>query len=141
MSMSKVVQFDRFECGRVRAELQKALSEVGNKFGLNILLGSGSFCSDSFKMKVECRLDGEQLVSLNDQMKTAFDIHAKYFGLKASDFGRSFSGGRGKRWKIVGIKPQSYRCAIICENTNGKKYKLSAEEVKTGLEAEAEAEA
>lgn len=116
----------------LRGQIETALAELGVKHNLAISVGSATFLpGKNVTFKLECAAidaDGEVATAEAE----AFKSYAALFGLKADDLGRSFVS-QGKQWKIVGCAPRSRKFPILCEDSNGKVFKLSAYSVIAGL--------
>jgi hypothetical protein len=116
----------------LRGQIETALAELGAKHNLAISVGSASYLpGKNVTFKLECAAigaDGEVATAEAEAFKT----YAGLFGLKADDLGRSFVS-QGKKWTIVGCAPRSRKFPILCEDSNGKVFKLSSSSVSIGL--------
>jgi hypothetical protein len=124
------------KCNLIRKDLEAlkwVFADIEKKFGVKVALGSASYTDSNviFKLELnEVASDGTVLTREAD----AFKQLAPYYGLQASDFGRTFQM-HGKTFKIVGLKSRAHKQPILAE-TDGKRYKFAAETVKglLGLE-------
>lgn len=67
--------------------------------------------------------------ALYSSEKALFEVLAPQFGLKPSDYGRSFSR-QGEHYRIVGINPNRPKYPISAERVaDGRGYKFPAEHV------------
>lgn len=118
---------DRETAKDLRSEMQIALNNVANKHGMVVKLGNGTFTSNQFWLKVTFQDDDEGSGSFEE---TNFKQYASMFGLKPSDFGRTFTYN-GKRYKVVGIKPQARRFPIVAERQpDGRRFKFPSTVIK-----------
>ncbi len=126
------MNIDRTSIRLLRDQIESALAALGTQHNLAITVGGASFLpGKNVTFKLECAVigaDGE--VASKDA--EAFKTNAIFFGLKAEDLGREFTYN-GKRWTITGCAPRSRKFPILCEDHNGKTFKLPAHAVKQGL--------
>ena len=132
--LKKVTEWNRPECSRVVDEVNKALSEVGRKLGINIQkTGGGRFGSSNFTFKVECSLVGEDGAVKSKEVES-FKKYASMYGLKPEHFGMPFTTFGGKTYTICGLNTKASKNPIHAKNSKGKTYIFPAEEVKAMLE-------
>ena len=118
--------------------IKGAVENVASKHGMTVQVGSVKFGSDNLTAKIvmsRVNAKGEVLTP----MRNAFMSRAYLFGLKASDFGRTFTDNQGKSYKITGLKPQAkvYPILAVC-TSDGKTYKFPASIVKLYLTDESD---
>lgn len=126
-----ITTIDRSACRTIQTEALAALQAVASKYGLAVTPNSGTFSPSSCNVKFTF----SPMVTAADLARTAgpapvsggtsgvpadFANKAALVGLKASDYGRVFTNGTGKQFKITGI------------NLRGQKYPILATEVRTG---------
>ena len=79
--MSKIESFDRNTCKLMRLELDKALEDVANKFGIKIHTGGASFSDNTVTFKVELATVGTNGVASSKEGE-AFKMYATMLGMK-----------------------------------------------------------
>lgn len=113
-------------------DLEAALAELGEKYGVKITAGSAKANGTNMEMKINCSeiaSDG----SIETKEAADFKLYAGIFGLSVDDLNKEIIYG-GKRYQITGAKPRSHKFPILAKNLgDGKIYKLPTEGVKKAL--------
>lgn len=113
-------------------DLEAALTELGEKYGVKITAGSAKENGGNVEMKINCseiKADG----SVETKEAADFKLYAPIYGLSADDLKKEIVYA-GKKYEIVGAKPRSHKFPILAKNLADKKlYKLPAEGVKKAL--------
>lgn len=125
----KFESFDRTNLKIFRQEIEMALKEITEKYGIQFEVGSIKFSSNEFSTKLTANL-GEKK-SKADTYEQNWLKYAKWYGMNPEDLGKTFSA-RGKTFKIVGLDPKQRKNNIMLES-NGKGFKAPAEMVKRNL--------
>ena len=122
-------------CKRMRRDMTKACLAVAETHGLTV---EGGELSDidlrlgfdiSFRVGIPME-DG----AIYSPEKAMFEVLAPHFGLKPSDYGRTFRS-RGDIHRIVGINPNRPKYPISTERvSDGRGFKMPAENVVMYLE-------
>ena len=98
----------------VREEMNKALEEVGKKYGVQFDTGNASFDEYSFTFKVNGKMtateDGESVE------KKEWDKYCGMFGLKPENFGQTIEANFGQKYQILGLKPSSRKNPILLKD-------------------------
>lgn len=132
--LKKVKEWNKPECRRVTEEVNKALSDVGRKLGINIQReGGGRYDSSTFTFKVECSLigaDGE----VRSKEAEDFKRFATSYGLKPDHFGKTFKTWDGEEFTICGLNTRARKNPIHAKNRRGKTYVFPANQVVAHLE-------
>jgi len=119
----KITEFDRPTIKRLRSEIDDALLELSEKYGIEIKTGSASFSNTNVTFKLELATvgsDGE----VNTKEMDDFRHNAWRFGLSEDDLGKEFTH-RGNRYRVVGMKPRSPKYPIIAERIgDGARFKF-----------------
>jgi hypothetical protein len=112
-----------------------ALKSIETEFGVSIKRGNGSFSPNSFSLKIEAAVIGQDGKVQNKEAE-AFKLFAPSCELKPSDLGRTFKDFSGKEYEITGFATRSYQYPILAKETkpNGRVFKFPAAQVKLGLE-------
>ncbi len=125
----------------LRGHIQKAIDDYfGGRTGslnpyslpnLKIEVGNASFTESNVTFKVEVALVGK-----GGEIKTkeaeSFKAFASLYGMKAEDFGKSFTTG-GHTYKIVGLKTSRHKLPVVVEREDGRKFKFGADHTKMFL--------
>ena len=114
----------------VREEMNKALEEVGKKYGVQFDTGNASFDEYSFTFKVAGKVtateDGESVE------KKEWDTNSWVYGLDRELFGKVLEGNFGQTFQILGLNPRSKKSPILLKDLHsGKEGRGSVEWVKT----------
>ena len=121
---------DRSTARSLMESLKSFLGPFEEEHDVKITVGTGNFDSSTLNLKLEIAElseNGEALSRAANDFKTL----APSFGLLPDDLGKEFKTPQGV-YKIVGLKPRSYRYPVIAES-RGKRFKFSAENVKMHL--------
>jgi hypothetical protein len=112
-----------------RTDFAEAVKDLEEKYGVNISIGNISYTETSFHSKLEVTLDS---VSPFKKYEDTFNILHQLYGLDKSTLGTTFKSN-GITMKFVGLdsKKRNYPC--ICTGSNGKRYKMSTEQLKLHL--------
>lgn len=130
------MSLDKAAVREMRDKIQAALDKLD--LGFQMKLGNASFIGDCCTFKLETSIIGKD-GTVKTKMAQDFESFASIYQLKATDLNRSFTDDAGVRWKIVGALPRSRKAPIVCENGNGKQYKLPLLRVQIGLQRESSA--
>ena len=121
--MSKIKEFSKTNLNSVRRDIDIALASVEKEYGITLKLGNIRFSGTSFTTKVSADVKPTNGKSLGE---TKFNANCVLYGLKKSDFGKTFTEGR-KTYTITGINTRSKRYPIECQClTNGKGIRFTA---------------
>ncbi len=118
-----ITKFDRATLKALRNELDVAMKAVTEKYNISHKLGGIRFTETDFTVKVSV-----QVGSGADSARLTWEKYAPMFGLKASDFGKSFFH-RGAKFKIVGIKPNARNNPVVAESARGARYVFTTDDV------------
>ena len=135
--MPKIKSIEKKHVVELREEINKALSKLGKKHGLDIKFGGSiSYNAMSGSGKLEFSILDKKSGGMpmgKDQQN--FNNYKHRYELSDAKLGTEFSMS-GERWKIYGCKPRS-RNAILCEKlSTGQIYKCHPREVKNALRLE-----
>ncbi len=125
------MKIDRDTVRLIREELAKKLDELEAKFQMQCTVGSASFSESNVTFKVEFATITKDGTVLSREAES-FKSHAIFFGLKATDLGRTFRM-MGHDYVIAGMMPKSRQYPIIGERKDGKRFKFDVETVKRTL--------
>lgn len=121
----------------IRSQLEPFLDVIGEELNLKLTLCSCTYREViMFKLEV-APIDAEG--KSRSKMADDFEIHARGYGLKAEDLGRTFTFS-GSLHTIEGAKPRSKRYPILCRRKDdGKLYKFPADAIRRWLRDEKDA--
>lgn len=119
--MKKVTSFNRQNIRQINSELEAALKQVAEKYGLEVKLGNTRFTSDNFTTKVQVATVGEGGITMSKEA-TDFNRYKTILGINM-ELGQEFQRS-GKTYTIVGLKPRSKKYPILAKCSDGKTYKL-----------------
>ena len=107
----------------IRRALEPALKELGEKHGVTIAVGRGSYGGETGTLKLELATLGEN-GEVESPAAKEFKAYADIFGLKATDLGRRFVS-KGNEFVISGLKPRNRTYPIIATRvSDGKTFKF-----------------
>ncbi len=115
----------RAQLGALRVELERVLGPIGQRNGLTITVGGGSFDANnaSFRLEVaEVRPDGTVMT----KERSDFPRYASYFGLLPTDLDRVFVSS-GVAYRIVGIVCRARDYPVLVERLDrpGKRLRMN----------------
>ena len=119
--MAKVTSFNRKNIRQINNELEAALKQVAEKYGLEVKLGNTRFTGDNFSTKVQVATVGQDGIAMSKEA-TDFNRWKTALGINM-DLGQEFQRN-GKTYTIVGLKPRSKKYPILAKCSDGKTYKL-----------------
>lgn len=120
------MKFNRKEFEAFRNDVEEALKQVSEKYGIEIECGKISYTDFDFNMQLKATKNDGNI----DGKKALFEQECLLYGFKPEDYERQFTAN-GKNFKLVGFNRKSPKncCSIYCV-TDGKTYKCSDEMVK-----------
>lgn len=130
--MNKMRQFNKTNLKDLRSAINAALKDVGERYGLDIHLGSCKYQSSGATWKLETSiLDSD---GANKQLKEDFEFYATMRGFDKDDFGKEFTDGHGDRFEITGWLPRRKRYPVQAKNVKtGKTFIFPVNSVLRGL--------
>jgi hypothetical protein len=131
----KITNLDRVSLKVLRASIDEALKAVGEKHGISIQTGNGSYDprGKSAVLKLELNVLGEDGVAYSP-LAEDFKRNAPLYGLKPEFLNETFTDSRGKTYKLVGfdVKRRSKPFVIEC-TTTGKTYIAPGDMLQRGF--------
>ena len=120
----------------IRTDVEKALKEIGDRHGIDLALGRGTFTPSGLTGKLPIEMAARNDATGKSGLQTEFEKLAPRYGLTAEDFGREFSHSR-RRFKLIGINPtRPTNCLTIACVKNGTEYLLDLESYKFAVSVE-----
>ena len=127
-----ITKFDKASLDRVRREVDKSLSELGEKLGITLQIGNISYQDSTFTAKLNGSLAG-----FDTRAKDWSDYFWK-FDLEEDWLGRTFTT-QGREYKIVGLRPRARKTPVLIECVSpelcvdGKTYQTTSATVRLAM--------
>lgn len=125
-----ITEFTRTNIKEIRAEVDSALHDIGQKHGIAFKINGISYGSDNFRSTINAVItehSGDTVYSVE------FKNKCWKYGFQKEDLGKEFRSG-DNRFKIVGLKTRNRKYPVIAENVQtGKLHKFTALAVKENL--------
>mgnify|MGYP001569581755 CR=1 FL=1 len=130
-----ITAFDRATCRLISQEATAALEAVAAKYGLSVTAGSGSFNPSAFTPKFTFSpMVAPATATGTTGIPKDFADKAALVGLLPTDYGKVFTSGSSKKFKIDSINLRSTKYPIMAtEIRTGKTYKFSEFMIKMYL--------
>lgn len=100
-----------------RTDMNKAMEELGKKYGVTLSAGNISYDSNTFNIKVEGKRTD---VDVAKEKYLEALTYMKYLGFTEDDYQKWFYNN-GKMYKIIGFKPGN-KYDVIAERSDGNQY-------------------
>jgi hypothetical protein len=114
----KITKIDRVAIRVISPEIEKALTEVADKFGLKLEVLAGSFTDKSFTPKYSFVVLTED--GFNAEAKKNWDRYAEMFKLDPAWFGQTVLLSGKEEFCIVGLNPKKPKNCIMLERVRDK---------------------
>lgn len=106
----------RQDAKRLGEEVQAALAEVADKYGLQVEVRGGTYDSGSFKPRVEFKTQGSD--------EATYNLYREMY-INLPEFGTTFKS-QGRTFRISGFAPRSTKRPVLAvEVATGKTYKFT----------------
>lgn len=116
--MSKITSFAPANLDAIRADMEKALAAVEEKFGIQIGIGKIGYSAEQFSCKLTTLVKSEKTEAAGDSAdpKWIADFMRNYyvFGLKKEDLGTAIKHN-GKSFKLVGSRCRANKPLVLQE--------------------------
>jgi len=127
--------FDRAETRKIVDQIEDTLQPLSAQLGLHIETGNARYSSTNITLKINISTINAKGQPTTKEV-TDFQHNAASYGLSPDDLYKQFDYF-GNRYEIIGCKPRSYKFPLIVKKvSNGKHYKFSAYQIRTGLKKE-----
>lgn len=112
----RMTEFTNDNLDLMRKDIQMAVDAIGEEHGVNIKLGNIRFDSDrlSFTSKLAVNIG-----SASDKAKSEWNKYCDLYGFKKSDFGKTFTTPKGKKYKLTGINPKARKFPVNAVSVPG----------------------
>jgi len=115
----------------IKSDLELAIQAVAKKYKMNLDLGTGSFSSDEFAIRVKFQTPTAVNKKETAKSKTSSNV-AVILGLPENIVGYSFKH-KTKILTVTGLNPSCPKNCVTLKDQNGKAFKCSAEMLKSFL--------
>ena len=119
MITKNIDKIDRNVCKNIRSELDSVLPSIGEKLGVSLRLGGGSFSSDSATFKLEVELLSETGRPISKE-ETYLNQNHEFLGIPKDWLGAKLKDPTdGKLYYLRGYKARSPKRPFIIETVDG----------------------
>ena len=128
----KIKQFDKSNLKLLRSEIDFALRDIGNRYGIKLNAGRASYMEKSATFKLELMTLDDSGNAITKEAQT-LRAYLGVLGLRESHLDQKFLLG-GKTFKLIGYNPRKYAkpFQLLCME-DGKTYVAREEQVKQAL--------
>jgi len=115
-------------------EVKAALTPICEKHNVKLAKNNARYDDVMIRLTLEMECLGDS--GENVAERAIWDATCVYFSLSAGDYGKVIpSMGGGRDYKLVAIEPKRPRYPFVGEEVGtGRRYKLTADSVKWGLD-------
>jgi hypothetical protein len=108
----------------IRPEINAALQDVANKYGLEIKCGSGSYGDGHFTLKLEASSKGEDGNVITKEAK-AYTRLCQLYGCEPQWLDQKFTSYTGEEYTLIGLNPKAQKFTMLGKRTSdGKVFKF-----------------
>ena len=125
--MKKITEVNKETCDVITKAAMDALKGVAEPLGVTAKRGRAMYSPNDGTVEVKVTF------AVADAERLTFESNARYHGLKAEDYGREFTHPTGKKFRVVGIRPNARTKTILVES-DGKEYTMDHEVVRDLLD-------
>ncbi len=119
MITKNIEKIDRNVCKDIRSELDSELASIGERLGLSLRMGGGSFSSDSATFKLEVELLSETGRPISKEERYLNENH-EFLGIPKEWLGAKLKDPTdGKLYYLRGYKVRSPKRPFIIETVDG----------------------
>lgn len=121
MKNQTINQFNSANLKAIREDIDSALAEVEQKYGITLKLKGISYDSTTFTSKVEATI-GTGLDAYKNEWSSAINTgYGTLYNLSLDDFGQKLSLD-GKEYTLVGIRTKARTKPFLIMDENGKTF-------------------
>jgi len=119
------MKFNNTNLKDIRTDINRALSEVGEKYSIDIKAGRATYTSDTCDFKLKLISIGDDGVMFDEKAED-YKLYASNFGLDPDWFGKTFVSNENT-FEITGLKTRrNLKYRVLAKNLdNGKPYKFA----------------
>jgi len=119
MNTERIDKIDRNVCKDIRAELDTELASIGERLGLSLRMGGGSFSSDSATFKLEVELLSATGRPISKEERYLNENH-ELLGIPKEWLGAKFKDPKtGQLYHLRGYKVRAPKRPFIIETVDG----------------------
>lgn len=111
----------------MRPQIEAALKELSDEFGITIKVGNGSFADQTASFKLEMSINGEDGEAVPTEARD-FTAYASRLGMKPEWLGQKINH-HGTEYTIVGLKPKATKNNVVVESARGARYVIPSTSV------------
>ena len=118
----KITNFEKNNLKIIRTDIENALKDVADKYGIDFELGSITYSDYGFSTKLKGSVSKTE-ESIEEKRKL-FEMYCSYFDIPKDAYMKTYKGLDGKKYKLVGINPNAPKNYLIihCED-NDQQYR------------------
>lgn len=130
----KIDTFDKSNLTSLRHSLNLALEDVAKMYGIVLSLGNMRYSNNEVKMKLTANIGTANDLALENSDKVKDDLNylSMLYDLPKDLFGKEIKIG-GEDFIILDSKSSRPKYPFIVTGTNGRKYKMSVEQIRSGI--------
>jgi len=115
--MTKITDLDKAAMIALRAHIDAALKELGEKLGVEFKAGNGGFAGNEAHFKLIIKVADPEIQEAAN--RRTFDLYCGAFGLKPEHFNKEFRAG-SKTYRLIGfeLKRRKFPIRVLDLNTN-----------------------
>lgn len=117
-------EIDRNILRGMRTDMEAALKQVGEKYGVAISVGNATFRPENAKFNVEVATLGADGTAVSKYVSD-YKRYCEMFDLKPEWLGMPFMS-LGTRFTVSGLNMKAQRMPVLAKNDRGKEYKFEA---------------
>jgi hypothetical protein len=122
--------FDKLNVKHFHAELDGALQELAEKYGLKYNPASVRYSDNFFRTKLEFTVSTSEDGKDYSPQVEEWNRYASSVGLPVKWLGEKFKSPSGEELEIVGFKNRNRKDKVLLEDSAGKGFKASVSFVK-----------
>ena len=127
MNTERIDKIDRNVCKDIRAELDTELASIGERLGLSLRMGGGSFSSDSATFKLEVELLSATGRPISKEERYLNENH-ELLGIPKEWLGAKLKDPKdGKLYHLRGYKVRSPKRPFVIETIDGSNKYVTTE--------------
>lgn len=119
---------------QVRDDMNKAFAAIGEKHGLLLECGRGTFTSSTATLKVEMAIGTGSEGGEHAKAEADWNRLAESFGFDVQWLGKSFRSGT-ETWTILGLRPSRVKYPVLASNSRDTVRLLTVQTVLMGMAA------
>lgn len=131
--MAKVTEVTPAVCKNLRPELEAAAKRFAEAYGMTASVGNAKYTSGSVTFQVTLAVVAEDGTVRSPEAE-AYTSLASLYRLPEDGLGKTFADFSGKRFRVLGLNTKRGKYPVMVEDLQGKRFKMTAEQVRYGLE-------